>query len=52
MVHILVLLILIILYVQVTHEDRKNARREARLKDSDYSSDRTSSDKQVCSTKE
>jgi len=30
----------------VTHEDRKNARREARLKDSDYSSDRTSSDKQ------
>merc|ERR1712226_1481546 len=30
----------------VTHEDSKNARREARLKDSDYSSDRTSSDKQ------
>merc|ERR1712150_79295 len=30
----------------VTHEDRKNARREARLKDSDYSSDRISSDKQ------
>ena len=32
---------------QVNHEERKTARREARLKESGYGSDRASSDKQV-----
>ena len=32
---------------QVNHEERKTARREARLKESGYGSERVSSDKQV-----
>ena len=32
---------------QVNHEERKTARREARLKESGYGSERASSDKQV-----
>lgn len=33
--------------IQITHEERKNARRDHRMKESGYGSDRASSDRQV-----
>ena len=38
---------LIICIIQITHEERKNARRDHRMKESGYGSDRASSDRQV-----